>query len=118
MTTTNRNPDNLLPLTPAVLHILLALVDGEKHGYAIMQEVDAISEGKIKMGPGTLYGSIKRMLLAGFIEESAERPDPEMDDSRRRYYRITGLGNQVIRAETNRLTRLVTIAQAKCFGET
>jgi DNA-binding PadR family transcriptional regulator len=102
-----------LPLTPAVFHILLALVEGEKHGYAIMQEVEAISMGHVKMGPGTLYGSIKRMLEAGLIEESDERPDPELDDQRRRYYRLTGSGLQTLKAEARRLADLVAQAQAR-----
>jgi DNA-binding PadR family transcriptional regulator len=72
-----------------VLHILLALADGSKHGYGIMQEVKSISDGRIKMGPGTLYGSIKRMLAAELVEETGDRPAPEFDDERRRYYRIT-----------------------------
>lgn len=111
MTSTPQQPTNLLPLTPAVFHILLALADGEKHGYSIMQEVRRITE--IRMGPGTLYGTIKRMLEAGFIEEADERPDPEMDDQRRRYYRLTDLGNRVARAETTRLSTLLGVAQAK-----
>ena len=78
------------PLTPAVFHVLLALADGERHGYAIMQEVAENTGGQIKMGPGTLYGTIKRLLAARMIEESDERPDPELDDERRRYYRLTG----------------------------
>src|SRR6266516_3337873 len=98
-----RAPEALLPLTPAVFHILLALADGEKHGYAIMQEVLAITKGEMKMAPGTLYGSIKRMLEMGLIAESDERPDPALDDERRRYYRITPYGEQVAKAESNRL---------------
>ena len=78
------------PLTPAVFHVLLALADGERHGYAIMQEVAENTGGRIKMGPGTLYGTIKRLLEARMIEESDERPDPDLDDERRRYYRLTG----------------------------
>ncbi len=105
--------EEFLPLTPAVFHILLALVDGEKHGYAIMQEVEANSHEQVKMGPGTLYGSIKRMLAAGLIAESEDRPDPELDDQRRRYYRLTGRGEGVLRAETQRLAALVSRARAK-----
>ena len=85
-------PEDLLPLTPAVFNILLALADGDKHGYGIMLEVEAATHGQVQMGPGTLYGSIKRMLKAGLIEESDERRDLELDDQRRRYYRVTGLG--------------------------
>ena len=101
------------PLTPAVFHILMALADGEKHGYAIMQDVEAQTRGQIKMGPGTLYGSIKRMLAAGLIEESGKRPDPAMDDERRRYYRLTGLGQRVVSAESQRLAKLVKVAYQK-----
>jgi DNA-binding PadR family transcriptional regulator len=101
------------PLTPAVFHILLALADGEKHGYAIMKDVEVQTGGQIKMGPGTLYGSIKRMLAAGLIEESDQRPDPALDDERRRYYRLTGLGEKVVSAESQRLAELVKLAQQK-----
>jgi DNA-binding PadR family transcriptional regulator len=101
------------PLSPAVFHILLALVDGEKHGYAIMKDVEMQTNSGIRMGPGTLYGSIKRMLLAGLIEETEERPDPELDDQRRRYYQITGLGRQVIAAESGRLAQAVQLARRK-----
>ena len=107
------DPDSFLPLTPAAFHILLTLADGEKHGYGIMQEVAAISDGQIKLGPGTLYGTIKRMVADGWIEESDERPDPELDDERRRYYRLTDLGGKVVRAEAGRLARLVDAARSK-----
>jgi DNA-binding PadR family transcriptional regulator len=107
------DPESFLPLTPAAFHILLALADSEKHGYGIMQEVAAISEGQIKLGPGTLYGTIKRMLADNWIEESDERPDPELDDERRRYYRLTDLGGRVLRAEAARLSRLVDAARSK-----
>jgi DNA-binding PadR family transcriptional regulator len=106
-------PHNMLPLTPAVFHILLALADGEKHGYGIMQEVAAITNGAMKMGPGTLYGTIKRMLEAGLIEESDERPDPALDDERRRYYRLTNFGERVAQAEAARLALLLNVAQSK-----
>lgn len=106
-------PQNLLPLTPAVFHILLALADGEKHGYGIMQEVNHLTNGEMRMGPGTLYGTIKRMLETGFLEETEERPDPALDDQRRRYYRLTDLGNRVAQAESARLASLVRIAQIK-----
>ena len=109
----NEQPDDLLPLTPAVFHILLALADGEKHGYGIMQEVREITRDVIKMGPGTLYGSIKRMLASGLIEESAERPDPAMDDERRRYYKLTPFGERVVAAEAQRLMYLVGVARSK-----
>jgi DNA-binding PadR family transcriptional regulator len=113
MTTTSQSPESFLPLTPAVFHILLALADGEKHGYAIMQEVETNTGGIVAMGPGTLYGSIKRMLAVGLIEESDERPDPELDDQRRRYYRLTGLGGQVVEAESRRLAVLIALAKAQ-----
>jgi len=104
---------DLLPLTPAVLHILLALADEERHGYGIMREVEERTGGQTRMGPGTLYGSIKRMLADGLIEESDERPDPAMDDQRRRYYRITDFGRSVAGAEAERLQSIVTVARAK-----
>jgi DNA-binding PadR family transcriptional regulator len=108
-----REPRDLLPLTPAVLHILLALADEERHGYGIMKEVEARTGGETRLGPGTLYGSIKRMLADGLIEESEERPDPELDDSRRRYYRITVFGRRVAGAEAARLDTLVSFAREK-----
>jgi DNA-binding PadR family transcriptional regulator len=113
MTETTPAPESFLPLTPAVFHILLALADEEKHGYAIMQEVEAVTEGRVKMGPGTLYGSIKRMLAASLVEESDDRPDPTLDDERRRYYRQTGLGRRVLRAEIDRMAVLMTLARRK-----
>jgi DNA-binding PadR family transcriptional regulator len=113
MTAATQEPESFIPLTPAVFHILLALADGEKHGYAIMQEAEAISSDQIKMGPGTLYGSIKRMIANGLIEEEDERPDPNLDDQRRRYYRLTGLGSTVLRAEAQRLAVLLERARAK-----
>jgi DNA-binding PadR family transcriptional regulator len=107
------NPQQYLPLTTAVFHILLALSDGEKHGYAIMREVEKSTAGSVSMGPGTLYGAIKRLLKAGLIAETAERPDPALDDSRRRYYRLTALGRKVLAAETERLALMVSNARAK-----
>ena len=101
------DPSGFLPLPPATFHILLTLRDGEKHGYAIMREAERMSDGTLKLGPGTLYGSIKRMLGDGLIEETDERPDPELDDQRRRYYRLTGLGERVCVAEVERLRALV-----------
>jgi DNA-binding PadR family transcriptional regulator len=108
-----QTPQDLLPLTPPVFHILLALSDGERHGYAIMQEVAADTAGSLQLGPGTLYGCLNRMLAAGLVEESDERPDPDLDDERRRYYRITGLGARTVRAEADRLARAVSAARAK-----
>ena len=114
MTNTLQSPEKSLPLTPAVFNILLALADGEKHGYGIMLEVEANTKGQVLMGPGTLYGSIKRMLQADLIEESDERVDPEMDDPRRRsYYRLTNLGRHTLRMEAERLASQVQIARAK-----
>ena len=113
MTDAEGDPKHLLPLPPAQTHILLALADGEKHGYAVMREVEQMTDGEVTMGPGTLYGAIKRMLNAGLIEESDERPDPELDDERRRYYRTTGFGARVLTAELTRLDQLIRTAQAK-----
>lgn len=101
------------PLTPAVFHILLAIADGEKHGYGIMQEVSASTGGKVILGPGTLYGTINRMLAAGLIEESGERSDPGLNEERRRYYRITSKGSHAAMAEAERLCALLRIARAK-----
>jgi DNA-binding PadR family transcriptional regulator len=109
LTAETLKPEDMLPLTPAVL----TLADGERHGYAIMQEVAANTGGQIRMGPGTLYGTIKRMIGSGLIEESDERPDPKLDDERRRYYRLTSLGRRVLGAEVKRLSALVQLARAK-----
>jgi DNA-binding PadR family transcriptional regulator len=108
-----RSARDLLPLTPAVFHILLALADRERHGYSIMQDVECRTEGKVRLVPGTLYGSIKRMLADGLIEETDERPDAELDDERRRYYRLTAFGRRVAAAEAERLQSLVLEARAK-----
>lgn len=101
------------PLTPAVLNILLSLSDQERHGYGIMQEVQKMTGDQVLMGPGTLYGSLKRMLEAGLIEESDERPDPALDDERRRYYRISPAGRVALAEEVRRMQRLLAAAQAK-----
>lgn len=106
-------PHDLLPLTPAVFHILLALSDQERHGYAIMKEVEAQTDGEMLLRPGTLYQAIKRMLELGLIEESDVRPDPALDDERRRYYRIAALGRKVAQAEASRLHKLVKLASSK-----
>ena len=111
--TNKGNPEDLLPLTPAMFHILLALADRQRHGYEIMREVDERSEGQVRIGPGTLYGSIKRMLQAGWIEELEERPDPELDDERRRYYQLSDFGYRLAVAEAERLDRLVKTARIK-----
>lgn len=107
------DPQLLLPLSPAVFHILLALAGEERHGYGIMQEVAVRSNGRMRLGPGTLYGSIKRMIEQGLIEESDERPDPALDDERRRYYHLTDFGQRVAAAEADRLAELVRQAQTK-----
>jgi len=124
------DPKDLLPLTPVVLHILLALADGRRaseaeeaagrHGYAVAQEVEAMTEGQIRMGPGTLYGSIQRMLTSGLIEEVARgksmgrsQVSGADDDERRRYYRISLLGRRVLQLELARLARVVVVARAK-----
>jgi len=110
---TKEKPEAWLPLTPAMFHILLALADKERHGYEIMREVDERTEGKMRVGPGTLYGSIKRMLNDGLIEELDERPDPDLDDERRRYYRLSDFGRRVAIAEAERLDKLVKSARSK-----
>lgn len=106
-------PESLLPLTPAVFHILLALADGERHGYGIMQTVSALTDGTVRLGPGTLYRSIKSMLASGLIAASAERPDLALDDERRRYYCLTVFGRRVAAAEARRLAHLVAVASSK-----
>ena len=106
-------PADFLPLTPAVLHILLALADGEQHGYAIAQAVEALTEGTVRMGPGTLYGSIGRMVAGGLIEESIRPRGRAADDDRRRFYRMTALGRRVLESETERLARVVAVARTK-----
>ena len=111
--TTSSRPEDHLPLSPAVLHILLALTEGEQHGYAMMQQAAILSAGKVQLGPGTLYRSIKQLLADGLIEESAQRPDPALDDQRRRYYRLTSWGRQILTAEIDRLAHLVTVAQQR-----
>lgn len=105
------------PLTPAVFHILLALADGDKHGYAIMKDVEDQTAGRLKLGPGTLYGTIKRLLAASLIVEVDERPDPELDDERRRYYRLTALGRRLALEENERLTQAVKAARLKRLSD-
>ena len=104
---------DFLPVTAAVFHILLAIGDEEKHGYAIMQEVAGATEGRIRMGPGTLYGAIKKLLEDGLIVEVDGRVDGELDGSRRRYYRLSKLGARVASAEAQRLAALVKLARRK-----
>ena len=113
MATKQIDPEDFLPLTPAVFHVLLAIAGGERHGYAIMQEIAEHTGGRMKMGPGTLYGTIKRLLAARLIEESDERPDPKLDDERRRYYRLTGIGQRVVKAEAQRHAAMVEVARGK-----
>ena len=107
------DPEALLPLSTAAFHILLALTGGERHGYGIMQETARSSDGKVKLGPGTLYRSIRHLLTDGLIEESDERPSPDLDDERRHYYRLTPFGLRVAKAEAQRLAALVRLAQSK-----
>jgi DNA-binding PadR family transcriptional regulator len=101
------------PLTPAVLHILLALSTEERHGYGIMKQVEHESHGKVRMGPGTLYGSIGRMMTAGLIRESDRRRDPALDDERRIYYALTALGQEALAAELDRYREVVAVASEK-----
>src|SRR5580698_8139449 len=106
-------PNDLTPLSPAVFHILLCLGEGERHGYALRREIALRTGGKLKLGPGVLYGSIHKMLEWELIEESDERPDPHLDDERRRYYRITSYGRKVAQAEAARMSELVQLAAAR-----
>ena len=113
MTTT---PESLLPLPPATFHILVALADEDRHGYAIMQDVTARTGGELKLGAGTLYRSVQRMLEQGLIVEVSARPAPELDDERRRYYRITPFGRSVAKAEARRLAQMLKLARASGFA--
>jgi DNA-binding PadR family transcriptional regulator len=108
-------PEDLTPLHPAVFHILLSLGEGERHGYALKREIARRTGGKLTLGPAVLYGSISKMLDQGLIEESEDRPDPHLDDERRRYYRLTTLGRKVAQAEAARMRDLVDLAAAQ-FG--
>ena len=110
------DPDSLLPLPPATFHILMALANEDRHGYAIIQDVAARTAGALKLSPGTLYRSIQRMLEQGLIVEASERPAPELDDERRRYYSITRFGAAAARAETRRLMELVRLARSSGFA--
>jgi DNA-binding PadR family transcriptional regulator len=110
---TEINPQSFLPLKPQWFHILLSLASGEQHGYAIMQDVLNRTTGKVRLWPATLYGSIKRLIEANLIEASDERPAPELDDARRRYYRLTSLGKRVLDAECDRLQELVRVIRVK-----
>ena len=107
----NPKTDPPTPLSPSAFSILLALKDGEKHGYLILREVSERTGGQVRLLPGTLYNLLKRMLDDGWIEELDERPDPALDDERRRYYRLSGLGERVLEAEVRRLEHLVLLAR-------
>jgi DNA-binding PadR family transcriptional regulator len=109
----SNEPGDLLPLTPSVFHILVVLAEGERHGYGIMRQVAEDTNGTLQLGPGTLYGCLQRMLAAGLVEESDWRPDPKLDDERRRYYRLSPFGGRVVRAEAKRLATAVTAARAR-----
>jgi len=108
-------PGGFLPLPAATFHILMALADGDRHGYAIIQDVAVRTGGDLKLSAGTLYRSIQRMLEQGLITEPRDRPSAELDDERRRYYRITDLGTAVAKAETARLSKLVRLARMSGF---
>jgi DNA-binding PadR family transcriptional regulator len=108
--------DSYLPLPASAMHIIVALAAGERHGYAIMRDIEELAGGSVTMGPGTLYGSIKRMIDQELIEEADERPDPALDDERRRYYRLTSLGQRVGAAEQRRLAALLDAAHARHLG--
>lgn len=107
----DRDPASFVPLPTAALHVLVALTEVPLHGYGITKAVNELSGGRVRMGPGTLYGSIKKLLGDGLIVESASRPDPSLDDERRRYYRLTDLGRAVCDAELERLRDLVAHVQ-------
>lgn len=110
---TAQSPESHLPVPPATFEILMALVDAERHGYAIMQEVASRTDGAVRLGAGTLYGSLKRLLEAGLVEEAGERAMGEGDDERRRYYRLTDFGLAVARAEARRLEAMLRVARRK-----
>lgn len=106
-------PESFLPLSAPIFHMLLALMEGERHGYALKREILRRTDGTLNLGSGALYGNINRMLEQGWIEESGERPDPHLDDERRRYYRITQTGRRVAAAETSRMRSLVRLAESR-----
>ncbi len=106
-------PIDFLPLSTPAFHILVALSDQERHGYAIMQEVAAHSAGAVRLGPGTLYGALKRLLTAGLVAEGGERADAALGDERRRYYRLTDFGLAVARAEARRLEAMLRLARRR-----
>lgn len=107
-----RNPLDYLPLTPAMFHVLIALADGDRHGYAVIKDVSARTRGQVELGTGTLYGIIKRLLADGLVVESRRRQPVDRDDARRKYYRLTLFGKDVVAAETDRLQAMVTAARS------
>lgn len=113
MTRSKRSPETLLPLTPAMFQVLIALADGEKHGYAIIKEVARRTAGEVSLSAGTLYAIVRRFEQEGVVEESASRPDPALDDERRRYFRLTAFGREVAQAEARRMETALRMAQAK-----
>ena len=113
MIRSRRDPGGLLPLTPTMFEVLIALADGEKHGYAVIKEVARRTGGRVTLSAGTLYAIIRRFVSEGVIEETAERPDPALDDERRRYYRLTEFGRAVARAEAERMETALGMARAK-----
>jgi DNA-binding PadR family transcriptional regulator len=108
----DRDPQELLPLTPAMFHVLVALADGDRHGYAVIQDVASRTGGRVQIGTGTLYGIVKRLLADGLVIESKRRPAAADDDERRRYYRLTPFGKAVVAAETARLEQMIDAARA------
>jgi DNA-binding PadR family transcriptional regulator len=116
MASDDPRPESLLPLPAAVFHILMAVADEDRHGYAIIHEVMARTSGDVRLSPGTLYRSVQRMLEQDLIVEVHERPAPELDDERRRYYRITAFGKKVATAEVQRLSELLRLARASGFS--
>jgi len=109
----SKSPASFLPLSPAEFHVLLALTDGDKHGYAIMKEVSHLTGNALRLSAGTLYALLHRLLEQGLAEETRARPAPELDDERRRYYRLTELGRRVARAEAERLEELLALARSR-----
>ncbi|HEY3380703.1 MAG TPA: PadR family transcriptional regulator [Vicinamibacterales bacterium] len=113
MRSKRRDPETLLPLTPAMFHVLIALADGEMHGYAVIKDISRRTDGRLRLSAGTLYALIRRFVAEGVVEESDIRPAPSLDDERRRYYRLTDFGRDVARAEADRLEQLIGMARAK-----
>ena len=114
--TTDADPGEFLPLSPAAFHVLIALADGDKHGYAILKDIRRRTDGRVSLSAGTLYAVVRRLLEADLIEESEERPDPALDDERRNYYGITALGRRVAVAECRRMEEALSLARAKKVG--